>query len=70
MALKLQIFTIKKVQRWNLIIFCSSNQLISALKADGNYDPQVFLYIEKIVVRHICDNLSDFSYSSVEPEEE
>ena len=38
-----------------------------ALKKDENYYPQVFLkehkYIEKKVVRHINDNLSDFSYS-------
>ena len=42
--------------------------LDSALKKDGNYYPQVFLkecrYIEKKVVRHIHDNLRDFSYSS------
>ena len=45
----------------------------SALKKDGSYYPQVFLkeckYIEKKVVRHIHDNLSDFSYSSEESEE-
>ena len=39
--------------------------LDSALKKDENYYPQVFLkgckYIEKKVVRHIHDNLSDFS---------
>ena len=39
----------------------------SALKQDDNYYPQVFLkeckYIEKKVVRHIHDNLSDFSFS-------
>ena len=38
-----------------------------ALKKDDNYYPQVFLkeckYIEKKVIRHINDNLSDFSYS-------
>ena len=41
--------------------------LDSALKKDENYNPQVFLkeckYIEKKVVRHIHDNLSDFSFS-------
>ena len=41
--------------------------LDSALNKNGNYYPQVFLkeckYIEKKVVRHINDNLSDFSYS-------
>ena len=38
-----------------------------APKKDDNYYPQVFLkeskYIEKKVVRHILDNLSDFSFS-------
>ena len=38
--------------------------LDSALKKDENYYPQVFLkeckYIDKKVVRHIHDNLSDF----------
>ena len=40
--------------------------LDSDLKKDGNYYPQVLLkeckYIEKKVIRHINDNLSDFSY--------
>ena len=40
--------------------------LDSALKRDENYHPQVFLkeckYIEKKVIRHINDKLSDFSY--------
>ena len=47
--------------------------LDSALKRDENYHPQVFLkeckYIEKKVIRHINDKLSDFSsyyYYSVE----
>ena len=39
--------------------------LDSAFKKGNNYYPQVFLkeckYIEKKVVRHINDNLSDFS---------
>ena len=39
----------------------------SALKKYANYYPQVFLkeckYIEKKVIRHINDNLSNFSYS-------
>ena len=47
--------------------------LDSALKKDENYYPQVFLkeckYIEKKVVRHINDNLSDFSYSDGSDEE-
>ena len=48
--------------------------LDSALKKDENYYPQVFIkeckYIEKKVFRHIHDNLSDFSYSSDESDEE
>ena len=48
--------------------------LDSALKKDDNYYPQVFLkerkYIEKKVFRHVHDNLSEFSYSSVESDEE
>ena len=43
--------------------------LDSALKIDDNYNPQVFLkecrYIDKNV-RHIHNNLRDFSYSSDE----
>ena len=48
--------------------------LDSALKKDDNYCPQVFLkerkYIEKKVFWHVHDNLSEFSYSSVESDEE
>ena len=48
--------------------------LDSCLKKDDSYYRQVFLkeckYIEKKVVRHIHDSLSDFSYSSDEPNEE
>ena len=48
--------------------------LDSALKKNDNFYPQVFLkeckFIEKKVVRHIHDNLSDFSYSSDESDEE
>ena len=44
--------------------------LDSALKKGDIYYPQVFLkeykYIEEKVVRHIHDNLSDFSYCSDE----
>ena len=47
--------------------------LDSALKKDVNYYPQVFLkeckYIEKKVIRHINDNLSDFSFSNESDEE-
>ena len=49
----------------------SAISLNSALKKEENYYMQVFLkerkYIEKKVVRHINDNLSDIS-SSDEPE--
>ena len=42
--------------------------LNSALKNDENYYPQVFLkectYIEKKLIRHINDNLNDFSSSN------
>ena len=48
--------------------------LDSALKTDENYYLQVFLkeckYTEKKVVRHIHDNLSDFSDASDESDEE
>ena len=48
--------------------------LDSALKKDENYYPQVFLreckYIEKKVIRHINDNLSDFSSDDDESDEE
>ena len=47
--------------------------LDSALKKDENYYPQVFLkeckYIEKKVIRHIHDNLSDFSSDGDELDE-
>ena len=47
--------------------------LDSSLKTDENYYPQVFLkeckYIEKKVIWHIDDNLSDFS-SSLKSDEE
>ena len=46
----------------------------SALRKDENYYPQVFLkerkYIEKKVVRHINNNLSDFSSSNESDEKE
>ena len=48
--------------------------LDSALEKDDSYYPQVFLkeckYIAKKVIRHINDNLSDFSSSSSESHEE
>ena len=48
--------------------------LDSALKKDNSYYLQVLLkeckYIEKKVIRHINNNLSNFSYSSDESDEE
>ena len=48
--------------------------LDSALEKDDNYYLQVFLkeckHIEKKVIRHIGDNLNDFSCSSDESDEE
>ena len=48
--------------------------LDSALKKNDNYYPQVFLkeckYIEKKVIRHINDNLSDFSSDDDDSDEE
>ena len=48
--------------------------LESAPEKDDSYYPQVFLreckYIKKKVVRHIHDNLGDFSSSSDESDEE
>ena len=50
------------------------NSLDFALKKNDNYYPQGFLkeckYIDKKLVRHIHDNLSDFSYSSDKSDEE
>ena len=48
--------------------------LDSAIKKDDNYYPQVLLkeskYIEKKVIGHINDNLSNFSSSNESNEEE
>ena len=71
MAMKLQIFTIKKIPKIDSNHTCLAViSLDSVLKKDDNYYPQVLLkeckYIEEKVVRHIHDNLSDFSYSSDE----
>ena len=45
----------------------------SALKKDNNHYPQAFLkeckYTEEKVIRHIHDNLSDFSSSDESDEE-
>ena len=75
MAIKLQIFTIQKMSNLDSNHTCLA--VISmdfALKKRDSYYPQVFLkeckYIKKKVVRHIHDNLSDFSFSSDESNEE
>ena len=75
MAMKLQIFTIKKIAKFDSNHTCLAViSLDYGLKKDDSSYPQVFLkdckYIEKKAVRHIHDNLSDFSYSSDESEEE
>ena len=75
MVMKLQMFMIKKSQRWALIIldYTLVITLDSALKKDDNHYPQVFLkeckYVEKKVVRHIHDNLSNFSSDDESDEE-
>ena len=68
MAMKLQIFTIKKIRKLDSNHTCLSLiSLYSALKKDDNYYLQVFLkeckYIEKKGFRHVHNNLSDFSCS-------
>ena len=74
MAMKLQIFTIKKPKLDSNHACLAVISLDSALKKDDNYYPQVFVkeckYIEKKVVRYIHDKLSDFSYPSDESDEE
>ena len=64
MVMKLQAFTIYKYLRW-FLIFSTVITLDSALKNNKNYYQEVFLkdckYIEKKVIRHVNDNLSDFS---------
>ena len=63
---------IPKVDSTNTCLAVSSLEF--ALKKDGNYCLQVFLreckYTEKKVIRHISDNLSDFSISSDGSDEE
>ena len=68
MAMKLQIFMIKKILKVDSNHSCLEVILLdSALKIDRNHYPQVFLkeckYIEKEVVRHVHDHLSNFSHS-------
>ena len=71
MVMNLQIFMIKKVDSNHTCLAVIS--LDFALEKDDNYYLQVFLkeckYIEKKVIRHINDNLSDFSYSDDSDEE-
>ena len=71
MAMKLQIFTIKKFLIYTCLAVIS---LDSALRKNDNYYPQVFLekckYIEKKVIGHINDNLSDFSSDDDKSNEE
>ena len=66
-------FPYKKVQKVDFNHTCFAViTLDSALKKDEDY-PQVLLkeckYIEKKIVRHISDNLSDFSFSDEFDEE-
>ena len=66
MAMKLQTFIIEKPNHNHTCL--AVIRLDSALKNDDNYYPQVFLKeckcIEKKVIRHTHDKLSDFSFSS------
>ena len=64
--MKLQIFTIKNVPKLDFnYTYLAVNGRDSAIKKDENYYLQVFLkeckYIEKKVVKHIHDHLSNFS---------
>ena len=74
MATKLQIFTTKIFKLDSNRTCLAVISLYSALKKDDSDYLQVSLkeckYIEKKVVRHIHDNLNDFSYSSDESDEE
>ena len=66
MAIKLQIFTIKKIPKVDSNHICLVAVILdSVLKKDDSHYPQVFLneckYIRKKLIRDIIDNLSDFS---------
>ena len=68
MKIQIKKFHDKESSKVNSIYTCLAViSLDSALKKDENYYPQVFLkecnYINKKVIRHINNNLSDFSYS-------
>ena len=67
--MELKIFTKKKIPKVDSNHTCLAViSLDSALKNDDNHYPQGLLkeckYIEKKVVRHICDNLSYCSSSN------
>ena len=72
--MKLQIFIDKKKLDSKHTTCLAVINLDSALKKDDNYYPLVLLkrykYIEKKVVRHINDDLSDFSSDGDEFDEE
>ena len=75
MVMNLEIFMIKKIPKLDSNYICLAViSLDSALKKDETYYPQVFLkeckHIDKKVLRHIHDSLSDFSHSSDEFDEE
>ena len=74
MVMKLQIFTTTKIPQVDSYHTCLAViSLDSALKKDENYYLQVFFkkskYIEKKVIRHINDNLSDLSSDDDSDEE-
>ena len=74
MVMKFKIFMIKKIIKVDSnYTYLAVIKLNSALKKDKNYYPEVFLkeckYIEKKVIRHINDNLSDFSSDDDSDEE-
>ena len=73
--MKLQIFTMQKMSKLDSNHTCLPViSMDSARRKHDSYYPQLFLkeckYIKKKVVRHIHDNLSDFSFSSDESNEE
>ena len=69
MAMKLQIFTIRKIPKVDSNHTCLAViSLESPLNKDGNYYSQVFLkecnYLKKKVIRHIVDDLESSSDDS------
>ena len=71
--MKLQIFAIKNPKVDSNHTYLAIISLGFALKKDDNYYLQVFLkewnWIEKTAIRHINDNLSDFSSADESDEE-